>query len=192
MDAFGRHIHQEQRAQSRERRITESRCVWETQARRRHGASARVRRMYCVCAAFVSGWQSTSGGSRSCSPIRHLTLCTWGRRSRNGRRANAANPAIPMDGRNSHCGRLQITRLRAGRTTLGRRSRTRGHRAREVTQRPPKRDARRWIQCRRDERARSRVIQCQRQERRCHRPSRADAENLRRRAHGHPRAERRR
>ena len=74
---FARHFSKsrEPRAESDESRT--SRCVWETPAPRRRGASARVRRMCCVCGDFASGWQSMSGGSRSCSPIKRLTLSTW-------------------------------------------------------------------------------------------------------------------
>ena len=77
----------EPRAESDE--SPESPCVWETQAPRRHGASAPARRMCCVCGAFVSGWRSMSGGSPSCSPIKHLILSTWGP-------AHVATVVVPM------------------------------------------------------------------------------------------------
>ena len=69
---------QEQRAQSRERRITNVALrVGNTGASSTWGLSARAADVLRVRRPSHRRWPSTSGGSRSCSPIRRLTRSIW-------------------------------------------------------------------------------------------------------------------
>ena len=145
MELFARRFSQEQRVQSRERRITGiSLRVGNTGASSTWGFSTRAADVLRVrgfrIGLAVDVWRQPELLADEQLDPQHMGAGAVATVVR----AVAAIPAIAMVGRDSDFGGLQVAGLCAGRAAFGRRGSTCGHRAREVRAASTEAHARRW------------------------------------------------